>query len=87
MGEESDFISVFDPVPSLTPRWRCTLRRAHVTLALTLTCVRSHTGQQDTHAHTYVCTQQPFKAPRSQGYQPSEGGRCLLSFEACFPSQ
>lgn len=32
-------------------------------------------------------TRQPLKAPCSQGYQWSEGGWCLLSFEARFPSQ
>lgn len=46
MGQGRDFISVFDPVLSLTPRRRSTLRRAHVTLTY------MHTPHSEMHAHT-----------------------------------
>lgn len=36
-------------------------------------------------AHTRVYASQPLKALRVQGYQQSEDGWCLLSFEARFP--
>lgn len=51
-GQEKDLICVFDPVLSLTPRQRCTLRRAHVTSAHAHIC--PHTRQQDTRCHTYI---------------------------------
>lgn len=78
MGRKRNFISVFDRVPSLTPRPWSTLRRAHVTPVL----------MQDAHTNTRMCmyTQQSLKALCCQGYQWVEGGWCLLSFEACFPS-
>lgn len=70
---------------SLTPCLRSTLRTAHVTPAFMRRKQDAHSlGRPRQHARVY--TNQSLKASCFQGYQRSEGGWCLFSFEAHFPS-